>query len=113
MQFVSQLGTHTIGQEDSNRDKVHDRTLEVNSMMGTRKIQLPKHKKTSPDIPAPTSVRDEDEQIQRAIAASMGSSWGPSTAETKEHLADEGYDGRMEAPLLASKRVDEKEGFFC
>ena len=112
MQFVSQFGTHTIGQEASNKDKGKDRTVEVTSMMGTRKIQLPSHKKT-PDIPAPTSVRDEDEQIQRAIAASMGAAWGPSTAETKEHLADEGYDGRMEAPLLASKRVDAKEGFFC
>ena len=76
-----------------------------------RKIQLPKK---NGDIPTPASVRDEEEQIQRAIAASMGANWAPSrTVETKEHLADESYDGRMAAPLLAAKRDEENDGVFC
>eukprot|EP00977_Amphora_coffeiformis_P011349 scaffold2737_cov156-Amphora_coffeaeformis.AAC.6 len=110
MQIVSQFGTHTIGKEDSSDKPKKGPALEVTSMMGTKKIQLPYK---NDEIPAPSSVREEDEQIQRAIAASVGASWAPSTGETKEHLVDEAYNGRMGAPLLASKRGKDKEGIFC
>ena len=131
MKIVSQFGTFDRGDDDHDDSKKRNAntkqdTLQVNSLLGTRTIVTTeshaKHQTTT-DIPAPSNVQEEEEQLQRALAASLGNNdWPPKKTEVEySHLQDESYDdhGNMETPLLSSQRhtrpspPQETFGYFC
>ena len=105
MQRVSQLGTFRRGGRDE--DSCGTTELQFNSLTGTRTIVTTK--KPSSDIPVPTSLQEEEAQLQKALEASLGS----TATHANETYADESGD----TPLLRSsprpRPPADAFGYFC
>lgn len=107
MQRVSQLGTFRRGGRDEER--CGTTKLQINSLTGTRTIVTAK--KPSSHIPVPTSLQEEEAQLQQALEASLGST--ATHALMDQTYADESGD----TPLLRSAQRPhppaEAFGYFC
>ena len=115
MKVVSQFGIFTGEDEDihahsHNKDKRRS-SLQMNSLLGSRVLTrtattTSSNQKSNDDIPVPANAREEDEQLQRALAASLGRD--PPALSDNNDFAPVVAPSQNPAPTQAAA-----VGYFC